>query len=561
MTTLIVSPVQAQTFSLTVATVDTAGNPVGGTITVHENGVGNILTNVPSPQTLTVSDGADLSFSARYLGLARGLTAIFSVVKGTTYQIEALIGTVTSTATPGVNRVEFVFEPIPLTVVTVDTTGNPVGGTLVRVFENGIGDLLTNVPSPQTLTVSDGASLSFSGSFGGVQSGLIAIFSVVKDTTYQIDGVTGIVTNAATSGVDRVEIVFPNALPLADAGADQSVAVGDLVTLDGSGSSDPEGSLLTFAWTLLSKPGGSLATLSDATIVNPQFTVDQAGSYVVELIVNDGSQDSVADSVTISTINSKPVANAGPDQGVTLGDTVQLDGSGSFDPDGDSLTFSWSLTVTPIGSLATLSDATAINPTLEADVFGTYEVTLAVHDGQVPSAQDTVVISTINVDPIADAGPDQAVAVGDTVSLDGTGSTDPDGLSITFTWSFVSQPLGSSATLSDPTSPTPDFDADVAGTYLVQLIVNDGTDDSAPETVSITAVSGGDVLAFLQEAINTISLAPSSAFVNRNSPRALINKLEAVIRQVEGGGSNGCAGSAHRRPVTEDGWMCATRES
>ena len=206
-------------------------------------------------------------------------------------------------------------------------------------------------------------------------------------------------------------------------------------------------------------------------------------------------------------------------------------------PKNDTLTFSWSLTVTPIGSLATLSDSTAINPTFEADVFGTYEITLVVHDGQVASELDTVIISTINVSPIANAGQDQAVPVGDPVFLDGQGSTDPDGLSLTFMWSMVSQPVGSSATLSDPTSPTPDFVPNVAGTYLIQLMVNDGTADSEPDTASITAASEGSVPDLLMEAINVISSysTPPTAFVNRNSPRALINKLEAVIRQVEGG--------------------------
>lgn len=218
-----------------------------------------------------------------------------------------------------------------------------------------------------------------------------------------------------------------------------------------------------------------------------------------------------------------------------MGQTVQLDGSGSFDPDGDPLTFSWSLVLTPPGSLATLSDPTAINPTFVVDVFGTYVVKLVVHDGLVTSNPDEVTISTINVAPIANAGPDQAVEIGDTVLLDGRNSTDPDGQPLTFKWSFVSRPETSAATLSDPTSPTPTFVPDVAGNYLLQLIVNDGIVDSRPDTVSVTAVSANTVLNLLKEAINLISSAPSTAFVNPNSPRALINKLEAVIRQVEAG--------------------------
>ena len=66
-------------------------------------------------------------------------------------------------------------------------------------------------------------------------------------------------------------------------------------------------------------------------------------------------------------VNTQPVADAGPDQPVAVNDTVVLDGSGSSDTDGDALTYSWSLLSVPGGSGATLSDATAVNPTFVAD--------------------------------------------------------------------------------------------------------------------------------------------------------------------------------------------------
>ncbi len=76
----------------------------------------------------------------------------------------------------------------------------------------------------------------------------------------------------------------------------------------------------------------------------PGFTVDRPGTYLGTLTVNDGIADSAPDTVAVTTENSPPVANAGPDQSVFVGTTVTLDGSASSDADGDPLSFLWSLT-------------------------------------------------------------------------------------------------------------------------------------------------------------------------------------------------------------------------
>ena len=284
------------------------------------------------------------------------------------------------------------------------------------------------------------------------------------------------------------ETGFPtgeNIAPLAMAGPDQTVLVGEIVSLDGSNSTDADGDPLTYRWTLTILPTGSMVTLSDPAVLNPTFVPDVPGTYEAQLIVNDGTVDSIPDTVILTTSNSQPVAEAGMDQSTQVTDVVQLDGGGSSDVDGDPLTFLWELSAQPAGSMATLSDPTLVNPTFVIDQPGTYVVFLTVNDGTVNSDVDFITITTVNSAPVAHAGSDQTVFVTQLAALDGTNSNDVDNDSLTFVWSFVAVPTGSSAILSDPISPNPDFTVDLPGTYVVQLVVNDGTLDSAPDTVVI----------------------------------------------------------------------------
>jgi len=321
------------------------------------------------------------------------------------------------------------------------------------------------------------------------------VADVAGDYVAQLIVNDGTVDSAADSVVIRA--ANGNAAPIANAGPDQSVAEGDTVTLDSSGSSDADSDPLTYSWSITSKPGGSSASLSNTTAAMPSFVADVAGDYVAQLIVNDGMVDSATDSVVIHAAsgNTVPVAHAGPDQSVAEGDTVTLDGSASSDADSDPLTYSWSITSKPAGSAASLSDSTAAMPTFVADVAGDYVAQFIVNDGMIDSAADSVVIHAANGNtaPIANAGPDQSVAEGDTVTLDGSASNDADSDPLTYSWSITSKPAGSTAGLSDPSLAMPSFVADVAGDYVAQLIVNDGTVDSAADSVVIHAASGNTI--------------------------------------------------------------------
>ena len=381
--------------------------------------------------------------------------------------------------------------------VTISTVNSPPVANAGRNQTALVGN--TIVLDGGGSTDVDGDLLAYAWSFVSIPSGSIASLQNANNVRPSFvvdkkgDYVVQLIVNDGTvnSAPATVTISTLNSPPVASAGANQAVFVGQLVRLDGSGSTDVDGDRLSFAWSMLSKPVTSVASLSSPSVVMPTFTVDVAGSYVVQLIVDDGTVSSSPATVTISTINRPPVASAGPSQTVKLGATVELDGSASSDPDGDALTFTWSILSTPTASLATLSDVHAIKPTFVVDVGGDYVLQLIVNDGSVSSAAATVTISTANSAPIADAGPDQTVAVGAIVQLDGSGSIDPDGQPISFGWSLTSVPDGSTAALSNPTITKPTFAVDKAGLYVVQLIVGDGLLFSPPVTVSVTATVAG----------------------------------------------------------------------
>ena len=186
--------------------------------------------------------------------------------------------------------------------------------------------------------------------------------------------------------------------PTASAGQDQIVSEGAWVTLDGSSSFDPERQPLRYTWT----PPQDI-TLSDPTIARPTFITPEQltdPALTFSLIVNDGNLDSTPNTVlvTVRTDSDAPTAWAGPDQIVARGATVVLDGSGSFDPEGETLSYAW----TQFGGTptVTLDDPTVARPTFAAprglttNSMLTFALTVTDAGGKTSSA-DTVIVTII----------------------------------------------------------------------------------------------------------------------------------------------------------------------
>jgi RHS repeat-associated protein len=284
-----------------------------------------------------------------------------------------------------------------------------------------------------------------------------------------------------------VQLLRGNQEPIAHAGENQTLYVGDAAMLDGSASTDGNGDSLSYRWRITEAPANSLAQLSDSTAVRPEFLVDAYGHYQAELIVNDGFADSAPDQITIDTRNSAPVANAGADQSPFVGSTVGLDGGLSHDVDGNTLSYRWSLIEKPSASSAVLVDDRLQQCRITIDKPGHYVAKLTVNDGERDSEPDLVAIDTQNSKPVANAGPDQInKTVGIPVELDGSLSSDVDGDALTYIWSLLHQPIGSSAVVQQADQAKAAFTPDKTGDYVGQLIVNDGQVNSDPATALVT---------------------------------------------------------------------------
>lgn len=225
-----------------------------------------------------------------------------------------------------------------------------------------------------------------------------------------------------------------------------------------------------------------------ASSLDPIADVSIDDSGVTNPVVDQGNDSGDPGPGT----NQAPVANAGPDLVGTVPEEIELNGELSSDPDGDILNYQWVLLEAPSDSAAFLINERRVRSSFYADRDGTYVVELTVDDGFLSSTDEVEVqVAVPNEGPIANAGPDQTVDVGDQVMLNGANSYDPDGDQLKFQWTIASQPAGSYAVLSDRTSPVPTFSADVAGAYIIELRVTDDIEPSNPDQVRVIAQSPG----------------------------------------------------------------------
>ncbi len=306
--------------------------------------------------------------------------------------------------------------------------------------------------------------------------------------------------NPGTGGTDSQTAV--NNKPVAEAGNNLTLPADQAVALNGGASRDPDGDALTYIWSFDHVPDGSVLPAREAPFSQnnggtptTSFTPDAVGTFVVKLMVRDArGMESDPDFivVTIEDPTTLPVANAGTDLVTMIGSAVSMSGAASYDPQGRSFTYSWSVIDHPANSTATLTGADTVSPSLTPDIKGVYVVNLVVNNGLATSHGDAVTITALADDhaPVANAGTDIETEDCTTIQLDCSSSSDPDGDALQYQWELQSKPADSRSSndsFSNRTSARPTFYPDAAGDYIISCAAYDGATWSTPDLMHVTA--------------------------------------------------------------------------
>jgi len=311
------------------------------------------------------------------------------------------------------------------------------------------------------------------------------------------DGSGDILLGSAFTGLQVFKVISPPpAPPRANAGDDRQIYTNTTVVLNGTRSAAPMG-IAAWDWNVTAQPAGSAITLVNETTANASFIPQVPGVYTFTLTVKDtrnnwSSNDARVNITAVPFPNALPVSNAGPDQTVTAGTWVRLNGTHSTDdPTGGIAAYVWNLTAQPDGASTVLANNTTALPDFTPLLVGDYEFSLAVRDinNTWGALEDRVKVKATPrgvSPPVAEAGSEVTVELGTMVVLDGTGSTDD--LKVTeYKWSMSAGPPG--AVIQLPAAAVTNITLPSVGIYTVQLVVKDNDGFwSEPDTVKITVI-------------------------------------------------------------------------
>ncbi len=391
------------------------------------------------------------------------------------------------------------------------TSGTLPNQTPVASFTQNTSQLTVNVDGSAS-SDPDGTIASYAWDFGdgSLATGPTASHSYLQGGSYNVTlTVTDNqgATNTASQGVSVVAPP-PNQPPVA---AFTSAATFLGASFDGTTSSDPDGTVVSWAWDFGDGATGTGSTTS--------HTYAAAGTYPVKLTVTDdkGAQTSVTNSVTV-VANQPPVAAFTPS---VTNLAASFDGSASSDPDGTIASYAWDF-----GDGATGTGATATHTYASASTF---TVTLTVTDGQGATNQVQQQVTTTappNQPPVASF---TASTAGLAVAVNGSASSDPDGTVASYAWNF-----GDSGTA---TGATANHTYATSGTYTVSLTVTDNQGATTTTTKSVTVTSALAQDAFERSTVNGWGTADVGGAWTLSGGATSFNTTNGVGQQVAPAGT------------------------
>ncbi len=412
-------------------------------------------------QLVLIMDGSGSISNADFITMINGIANAISdpaVVpqNGTVeFGLVQFAGNVTDQTTriPGA-RIE-----VPMTVITAQSIGSIVERVRATVKGGGFTPMVSGIRLAATMITGNKA-----------RPGARQVFNVISDGQPNMPSPPSEAKRQTLEARDEA----------VKAGLDQLDAEGI-----GTVEQEPEFKdfLLQLAWP---QPG----------VIAPPFPPGHQNGFVI-IVKTFADLENALKQKLVATINEPPVADPGPTPDgkpdtepykCNTGQTITLDGSGSFDPDGQIAKYEWDFNGDGKPD-ATGPKVSFTCPTAPGSV--TIKLTVTDGAGTTNTAQQTITVTQApppNQPPTASCGTVPAeVLVGQTVALDGSGSSDPEGKALNYQWAFLSKPTDSQAVIENPTSAITSFKADKEGAYSVRLTVTDPEGASASCTVSVTA--------------------------------------------------------------------------
>ncbi|HYF66814.1 MAG TPA: PKD domain-containing protein [Ohtaekwangia sp.] len=383
---------------------------------------------------------------------------------------------------------------LPTNTMNLTGSGSDPDGTIAAY-------LWTKVSGPD-VTITNGSSAVVS------LADLLEGNYVFRLTVTDDDGATSTDDVAVT-----VNAAIVNQAPTANAGPNRSITLPqNTLTITGT-ASDADGSVASYQWHKISGPTPSMAGTMSPTLELSNLV---EGTYVFRLTVTDNeglsTQDNMQLVVLPASVNQIPVANAGPNESITLPlNSITLFGSGS-DADGGIITYQWSVIS---GTPVTLANETTPTVSLTDLVAGNYILRLTVTDDVGATDTDDVLIvvnpETTNQLPVANAGSNQTISLPTTIAtLTGSGS-DNDGTIVSYNWLKVSGP---SVTLGATNLSSLALSNLVEGVYVFRLTVEDNAGATDTDNVSVTVLPETTNAAPVVDAGNNITLLEPASTAN-----------------------------------------------